>query len=163
MFVLNKFMLSCSKVQLMTTCVTFLDCVSGNYWSNTCACDGEIMKGRRHREREAGFLAASLSHWITSHPKSSGRCCTTRPFQVEPILSFIFQVRASLVLVPWSWNCPDTDLVLPTAPTLQALLAHTLCQDCLDLIEKLIIERGLLYSRWWFWSLLTVNMSDKSS
>ena len=119
MFVLSKFMLSCSKVQSMTTRVIFLDCVSGNYWSNMCDCDGENMKGRRHREREAGFLAASLSHWITPHPKSSGRCCTIRPFQVEPILSFIFQVRTSLVPVPCSWNCPDTDLVLPTAPTLK--------------------------------------------
>ena len=55
MFVLNKSMLSCSKVQSMTTCVIFLDCASGNYWSNTCDCDGEIMKGRWHRERETGF------------------------------------------------------------------------------------------------------------
>lgn len=53
-------MLSCSKVQSMTTHVIFLDCVSDNYWSNMCDCDGEIMKGRRHRE-SGGWVLGGIA------------------------------------------------------------------------------------------------------
>lgn len=45
----------------MTTWMIFPDHASGNYWLAMCECDGDTIKAEG-REREAGFLMASLNH-----------------------------------------------------------------------------------------------------